>query len=546
MKRSILLLNVGKSIEEFENGFYLCPNNKDYSFNQNFNFIAGHYNKQVQLIAEIRARGVLKINNGIKEVSLNSFNMKTDNEENLKREIEKAFDKAQEINVFDRSQEAETCGSQVFLLKNIQPLNATYTHGSYIWSKVYLEVYSEQNITIELITSRLYGENLNKLKLKKINLDAMSVKKIGNITEPQAQQTTKKQDSSSTETITKPQQKILFCNIGWMEKYEGPDGNRLKSGGSYPKRYGTGGEQYNFYDHLGYCYGFFETSGDNVAIKRIDKNCDNDFVDDVLVVWVANNPNDNFGTRIVGFYNHATVYRQMQKDVTINGFGYNVKAEQKFCYCIPIEQREFEVPRQQKGFFGEKQFWYADADSKEVVDYKKRVIDYYNKEIVNKNHNPISSVDIEDADYQDDVNEYINAQRKIENIIDTPIEAESVSVDAKQYETYPRDPANAAAALRNANYLCEVDNTHKLFIRRNGKINYTESHHLIPMKYQYKFKNKLDCPANIVSLCSHCHNKLHYGKDIKDELTYLYQQRKSRLEAAGISITLEELFNLYK
>ena len=48
--KSILLLNVGRSIEEFENGFYLCPNNKDYSFNQNFNFIAGHLLPRLELV----------------------------------------------------------------------------------------------------------------------------------------------------------------------------------------------------------------------------------------------------------------------------------------------------------------------------------------------------------------------------------------------------------------------------------------------------------------------------------------------------------------
>lgn len=51
---------------------------------------------------------------------------------------------------------------------------------------------------------------------------------------------------------------------------------------------------------------------------------------------------------------------------------------------------------------------------------------------------------------------------------------------------------------------------------------------------------------NIVSLCSNCHNKLHYGKDIKDDLYKLYKERENLLKDAGIYISFEELLNLYK
>jgi 5-methylcytosine-specific restriction protein A len=50
---------------------------------------------------------------------------------------------------------------------------------------------------------------------------------------------------------------------------------------------------------------------------------------------------------------------------------------------------------------------------------------------------------------------------------------------------------------------------------------------------------------NIVSLCSTCHNKLHYGKDIREDLYKLYKDREKLLTIAGIKITFEELFKMY-
>ncbi len=111
--------------------------------------------------------------------------------------------------------------------------------------------------------------------------------------------------------------------------------------------------------------------------------------------------------------------------------------------------------------------------------------------------------------------------------------------------TYYRDATIAAVALCNANYCCEIDETHKGFIRKTNGKNYTEPHHLIPISYQDEFKNSLDVENNIVSLCSNCHNKLHYGRDIVNDLKFLYDKRKDLLKLAGIDIAFEKLLEMY-
>lgn len=57
---------------------------------------------------------------------------------------------------------------------------------------------------------------------------------------------------------------------------------------------------------------------------------------------------------------------------------------------------------------------------------------------------------------------------------------------------YKRDKTVAKNALAHAHFRCEIDPSHKTFIRKNPDIPYTESHHLIPMQYSDQFDFSLD------------------------------------------------------
>lgn len=113
-----------------------------------------------------------------------------------------------------------------------------------------------------------------------------------------------------------------------------------------------------------------------------------------------------------------------------------------------------------------------------------------------------------------------------------------------------RDPRVAADALARADYKCEVDVNDRIFLRKSG-IGYTEPHHLIPISKfnDFDYENcSLDTMENIVSLCSHCHNLLHYGRD-EDKtpvLKKLYEERKAALAKVGLDITFDELKEYYK
>ncbi len=109
---------------------------------------------------------------------------------------------------------------------------------------------------------------------------------------------------------------------------------------------------------------------------------------------------------------------------------------------------------------------------------------------------------------------------------------------------FPRDRKVSRNALKIANFQCEIEITHPSFYRKN-KINYTEPHHLIPMKFQYDFDASLDVEENIVSLCSNCHNEIHYGLNAKGLIKQLYEKRKDLLKSAGLDITIDELYKMY-
>ena len=112
-------------------------------------------------------------------------------------------------------------------------------------------------------------------------------------------------------------------------------------------------------------------------------------------------------------------------------------------------------------------------------------------------------------------------------------------------KTYPRNHQTAINALAHACYKCEMDPTHPTFIRKGSDKPYTEPHHLVPMAISDQFDVSLDREQNIISLCSNCHNEIHYGRDARVLIEKLYEDRKELLESAGIAISLKELLKMY-
>lgn len=141
------------------------------------------------------------------------------------------------------------------------------------------------------------------------------------------------------------------------------------------------------------------------------------------------------------------------------------------------------------------------------------------------------------------------------NIDDTPVDRKTsrfesqMTMESKSTgRTIPkRNPKRAVEALILADYKCEYNPNDRTFTRKNGN-QYTEPHHLIPISKYQDFDRSLDVKENIVSLCSHCHNLLHYGRgdEKKEVLEKILFDRQDQLLEYGISISLEQLSGYYK
>lgn len=112
---------------------------------------------------------------------------------------------------------------------------------------------------------------------------------------------------------------------------------------------------------------------------------------------------------------------------------------------------------------------------------------------------------------------------------------------------WPRDPNESKKALKKAKFLCEVNASHTTFISEASAVNYTEAHHLIPMKMQHEFDINLDTVSNIVSLCPICHRAIHLaGPKMKKELLEgLFKLRIDALKRLGIVTSYQDLLGYY-
>ena len=113
---------------------------------------------------------------------------------------------------------------------------------------------------------------------------------------------------------------------------------------------------------------------------------------------------------------------------------------------------------------------------------------------------------------------------------------------------YPRDPSVAKRALCRAGHLCEADPEHRSFLRRNGRVLYMEPHHLIPLSFTDYFGVNLDREQNIFSLCSNCHNQIHYGtkEDVRELAAKLFLSRQKEIcSILGREISLDEIYGIY-
>lgn len=156
--------------------------------------------------------------------------------------------------------------------------------------------------------------------------------------------------------------RVFFMNVGWMTAYQGLKDDRITGGGEYVKKHGFGHEIFNFQPFRGSYYGYGRAANHSIALERLGAPKGADFVDGILVVWVAN-------SRVVGWYKNARVYREWQSPPsgskrTFRGenCGYYVTAQECDCKLIHPDARMLFVPRARAVDGGMGRYvWYAEG-----------------------------------------------------------------------------------------------------------------------------------------------------------------------------------------
>jgi len=113
-------------------------------------------------------------------------------------------------------------------------------------------------------------------------------------------------------------------------------------------------------------------------------------------------------------------------------------------------------------------------------------------------------------------------------------------------DTWNRSRVLACRSLQFADYKCEFDSSHNLFVARSTMKHYVEAHHLVPMSLQQTFNMKLDTPCNIFSLCPMCHSKVHHAVDetVAEVINHLFNKRAKSLQKK-LHIDAEDLLRFY-
>lgn len=195
--------------------------------------------------------------------------------------------------------------------------------------------------------------------------------------------------------------RVLFCKISSMKYYKGHCKDDIPMyGGAYVEENGYGHEEYNFMpvvlDEKDYseCVGFVEPKSNkgtrnSLHIEKIE-GCaamkKEPFIEDVLVIWCATrNLGDKTDITVVGWYKHATVFRDLTDwtmawdDGTEEERYYNVIAKAADCVLLPEgirNQFKWNVPtaKYTKVYgFGQSMVWYPTEPKAKV--YLNRLIE---------------------------------------------------------------------------------------------------------------------------------------------------------------------------
>lgn len=285
---------------------------------------------------------------------------------------------------------------------------------------------------------------------------------------------------------------LLFCNVAEM-KYYGLDttNDHPQNGGSYVQEKGDAFEKINFHDFGDPCYyGFVETGGTlknkphQIHLEKIDSTAKkSDSLSGVTVVFCTKS-DFPCKTKIVGWYQNATVYRN-QKEFEKNGekYYYFFKVKKADSLLLEPSARTVYVPRCSKKRnnefgFGQSNVWFAQENKAGVTEFRKNILNYI------KGQGKDLFYDEQELFPEDG----------------TP---RNISVTARY-----RSEKARAEYLRQFGCCCKICgfSPREIYGKEFEKI--IEVHHIVPISDRDTIY-QIDINKDLIGVCPNCHRVLH-------------------------------------
>lgn len=291
---------------------------------------------------------------------------------------------------------------------------------------------------------------------------------------------------------------LLFCNIAYMQYYDSTFKEEIpQNGGKYIKENKTGYEINNFYLHDdSKYYGFVEPGFSNGNQKELHIENINgaykgkDIISDVTVVFCATS---STGPVIVGWYCHATVYRNMQKFAEDSL--YNIVTDAGNAVLLYETDRTMKVPRANSdGYgFGQSNVWYANQDDSRVQNYVDSVWNYI------RNFSPEDNL-IYNADKAEGEDIAAFLQR---DIFTESGERKMIATNLLERNAKARN-----ACLKRRGHRCLICGFDAQEVYGDAFAGKIHVHHIIPIS-QRSEKYQINPENDLIPVCPNCHMMLH-------------------------------------
>ena len=296
-------------------------------------------------------------------------------------------------------------------------------------------------------------------------------------------------------------QPLLFAHISWMTEYSGKPGEKISSTHGYVIENKTGHERWNYKPEGDRIRGYVpirgkakENAPGEIAIEKLGASKNDDFIDDVTIVWFANDPNNSKQAYIIGWYRNATVFREAQFR---RHREFRMECAIDDATLLAPSARKFAIPHvrsirgRELGYgYGQSNVWYADNAPRRFLRTVREFMDGVDKLSPRAGIGNVQIIPDAIDDLDGDIgNERPKRRRGKTNYI-------------------VRDPEVRRKVIQRADGRCEFCGAEG-FEQENGS-RFVEAHHIIHLAQQGP-----DTLANVIALCPNHHREAHFGKNRK-------------------------------